>query len=67
MSDGLPKPLRVLRDRLRTAINALDAYDRLLLSGAMGGPDASIKKGSALTTIIRCLRAIPPITKDSSV
>ena len=52
MSDGLPKQLRVLRDRLRTAINALDAYDRLLLSGP---------------PIARCLRAIPPITKDSSV
>ncbi len=67
MNTGLPKHLRVLRDCLRTAINALDAYDRLLLSGAMGGPDAPTKQANALNTITRCLRAIPPFTKDSPV
>jgi hypothetical protein len=34
MSTGLPRYLRVLRDRLRTATNALDTFERLEVAAA---------------------------------
>jgi len=55
---GLEREHRVLRDRLRRAINALDAYERLLLSGDMGGPDAPSKRTTALGVINSCLTHI---------
>jgi hypothetical protein len=69
MSAGLDRRSRILRDRLRRAINALDAYERLLLSGEMGGPDAPAKRTHALELIHRCVRdaaniaGISPIEK----
>jgi hypothetical protein len=61
---GLDRRSRILRDRLHRAIHALDAYERLLLSGAMGGPDAPAKKAHALGLISRCIRDITALTKE---
>lgn len=51
MSDGLPKHLRILRDRLRTAINALDTYERLEIAAAWGAESSDKKRESALKRI----------------
>ena len=55
---GLERQHRVLRDRLRRAVNALDAYERLLLSKAMGGPDAPLKHTTTMQVINSCLAHI---------
>lgn len=51
MSDGLPKHLRILRDRLRTALNALDTYERLEIASAWGAPTSDKKREGALKRI----------------
>lgn len=51
MSDGLPKHLRILRDRLRTAINALDTYERLEIASAWGAESSDKKRQNALKRI----------------
>lgn len=53
MPDGLPKYLRVLRDRLRTAVNALDTYERLEIAAAWGADASDRKRENALKTIER--------------
>ena len=53
---GLDRQSRLLRDRLRRAINALDVYEKLIISGAMGGPESPAKKAHALGLIHRCVR-----------
>lgn len=53
MPDGLPRYLRVLRDRLRTAINALDTYERLEIAAAWGTESSDRKRERALKTIER--------------
>jgi hypothetical protein len=45
--------LRVLRDRLRTAVNALDTYERLEIAAAWGADASERKRESALRTIER--------------
>jgi hypothetical protein len=51
MSDGLPKHLRILRDRLRTALNALDTYERLEIASAWGADASDRKREIALQRI----------------
>lgn len=55
MSDGLPKHLRILRDRLRTAINALDTYERLEIAAAWGAESSDKKRENALKRIEACV------------
>ena len=55
MSAGLPRYLRVLRDRLRTAVNALDTFERLEIAAAWGAPASDTKRQSAMRTIERCV------------
>lgn len=50
---GLPRYLRVLRDRLRTAVNALDTYERLEIAAAWGADASDKKREAALKTIER--------------
>lgn len=55
MSTGLPRYLRVLRDRLRTATNALDTFERLEVAAAWGAPASDAKRQSAMRTIEQCV------------
>ena len=51
MADGLPRHLRILRDRLRTALNALDTYERLEIAAAWGADASDRKREGALKRI----------------
>lgn len=53
MPDGLPRYLRILRDRLRTAVNALDTFERLEIAAAWGADASDRKREAALKTIER--------------
>ena len=53
MTPGLPRYLRILRDRLRTCVNALDTYERLEIASAWGADASDRKRDAALRTIER--------------
>jgi hypothetical protein len=52
---GLPRDYRVLRDRLRTAVNALDTLERLEIAGAWGAEASNKKRHAARKTIDQCI------------
>lgn len=52
---GLSREMRILRDRLHGAINALDALERLDLAGAWGVEASARKRETALATIEKCV------------
>jgi hypothetical protein len=52
---GLTKEMRMLRDRLHGAINAIDTLERLDLAGAWGVEASGRKREAALATIERCV------------
>ena len=53
--NGLPRDLRVLRDRLRTAVNALDTFERLELANSWGAPASDQTRQGALKRIEQCV------------
>ncbi len=51
MSQGLPRHLRVLRDRINTAKNALDALERFEFASEWGAVHSEQKREAAIKSI----------------
>lgn len=63
----MPKSLRVLRDRLRSAVNALDTYERLTLAGAWGVEAGDRRPDDALRIIEKAILSAADVIGVKSV
>jgi adenylosuccinate lyase len=57
MSQGLPRHLRILRDRIITAKNALDALERFEFASEWGATYSEEKKRNAMNNVERAVLA----------